>query len=270
MIPRKLVQALNYSTRGLIDPPLLSLVLELTNKCNLNCKICHARKAEQQGYMPLELIKRLLDEASSFSYPLKVGLSYRGEPLLHPDIDTILDYARSKKNLILSLNTNGLLLHKHNLEGVTVKLSDHSRDSSKWRPPEDLSQVDEVVIVSPYEGLWKRVQYWLKLGKHVSITPYGEDLQPEFSIWANYEQQYCFWPFEATHIFYNGNVALCCHDMKGETVVQNIGDRSLKELWRGEQYKTCRRNALESKVPLLSCRSCFYWRFRNFNKQVYP
>ncbi|MEI7998756.1 MAG: radical SAM protein [Candidatus Omnitrophota bacterium] len=77
----------------------LEVILEITGRCQLLCPYCtHQRTAD----VPLKDIKETLDEAAYLG--IKVIRITGGEPLLHPDIQTILNYAKSKK-LTVILNT---------------------------------------------------------------------------------------------------------------------------------------------------------------------
>ena len=80
--------------------------LEVTNDCNLRCKIC-MRTSRDVGYLNFEDFKRL---------PLKdfkeIAFHGWGEPLLHPQLFEMISYAKSL-GLKTSLITNGTLIHKN-------------------------------------------------------------------------------------------------------------------------------------------------------------
>ncbi len=77
----------------------LEIVIEITGKCRLVCPHCTGPRTP---HVPWDDIKKTLDEAAGFG--IKVMRITGGEPLLHPDIRTILTYAKSK-NLFIILNT---------------------------------------------------------------------------------------------------------------------------------------------------------------------
>ena len=77
----------------------LEIVIEITGRCRLLCPYCTRPRTADA---PLKDIKATLDEAASLG--IKVVRITGGEPLLHPDIATILTYAKSKK-LAVILNT---------------------------------------------------------------------------------------------------------------------------------------------------------------------
>jgi radical SAM protein with 4Fe4S-binding SPASM domain len=89
-----------------------TIMLELTNKCNLSCTTC-AREYEygkqmDQGVMGEEQAKKIIDEL--FPYIDSIGLTGMGETFLYPDIKSIVNYIKSKnKGIIVSVSTNAML-----------------------------------------------------------------------------------------------------------------------------------------------------------------
>jgi radical SAM protein with 4Fe4S-binding SPASM domain len=93
-------------------PYPISIIWEITSKCNLRCHYCSANGGENNSEMKLVNVYRALDEIAKFK---KVNLFLSGgEPLLREDIFKILSYIKRKKiNTILL--TNGLLLSKETI-----------------------------------------------------------------------------------------------------------------------------------------------------------
>lgn len=93
------------------EPFPTGLMLELGNRCNLHCIICPREysygKQMDQGFMPLEKAKSIIDEL--YPYLTSVGLTGLGETLLYPHLQEILQYIKSKKPAIqttISTNAN--------------------------------------------------------------------------------------------------------------------------------------------------------------------
>jgi len=85
--------------------------IEPTETCNLHCPFCQYRinAKERFKYISFENYKKIIDDVAPFiSY---MGLFYRGEPLLHEDIFSMIKYA-SDKNLRTEISTNAVLLTK--------------------------------------------------------------------------------------------------------------------------------------------------------------
>jgi len=96
----------------MLAPATSSFFLELTNKCNFHCEFCPSdSQTRLHGYMELSLVKKIFDEISQKKIVPVVNLHLMGEPTLHPKLDEILAYAKSK-NVKVSLTTNGSTLVK--------------------------------------------------------------------------------------------------------------------------------------------------------------
>jgi radical SAM protein with 4Fe4S-binding SPASM domain len=89
-------------------PIPLEIIIEITGKCRLVCPYCTGPRSAD---VPLKDIKATLDEAADLG--VKAVRITGGEPLIHPDIQTILTYAKAKKFAVL-LNTAA--------EGISPKL----------------------------------------------------------------------------------------------------------------------------------------------------
>lgn len=89
-----------------------SIMLEVTNHCNLRCITC-AREydfghAMSKGFMPIDKLKRVVDE--SFPYVDSIGLTGLGETLLYKQLPEAVDYIRSKsQGIILFVSINAHL-----------------------------------------------------------------------------------------------------------------------------------------------------------------
>ena len=88
------------------------IVIETTNYCNLNCKMCPRRNMTRKlEHMKLPLFKKIVDECHEFAFD--IGLDLFGEPLLCPDIFEMIKYAKSK-GVTTSMSTNAVFLTEEN------------------------------------------------------------------------------------------------------------------------------------------------------------
>jgi len=88
------------------SPTLSSVFFHLTAQCNLSCLHCYLPRPAEDRHLPAGLVIRLIDEVVE-SGGRGVTLS-GGEPLLHPEIERILDHATRK--ISVRLLTNGTLI----------------------------------------------------------------------------------------------------------------------------------------------------------------
>ncbi|MGQ3685927.1 MAG: radical SAM protein [Candidatus Loosdrechtia sp.] len=105
------------------------IVFELTNNCNLQCFHCMRDKSAPPGYLPLEIIKKVLGE-SKLVNNIDIVSFTGGEPTLHPQLPEILKIV-SHLGYSFGLVTNGwhfpdtyrvLLPYKSILKGITFSL----------------------------------------------------------------------------------------------------------------------------------------------------
>ena len=112
-LPRYLFYRYRYEIfpkRKTVDhfPPCLQI--EPSSICNYRCVFCYQtdphftqRDGEDMGFIKLDLFKRIVDQAEGNCEA--VTLSSRGEPLMNPEIERMLNHVRGKF-LALKLNTN--------------------------------------------------------------------------------------------------------------------------------------------------------------------
>jgi len=100
------------TTRSTRVPHPSSIMLEITNQCNLACITCPREYAYghqmDKGFMNLEKMKKVIDEA--FPYVDSIGLTGLGETFMYKKLPAIVDYIRSKnQGIIISVSTNAHL-----------------------------------------------------------------------------------------------------------------------------------------------------------------
>lgn len=87
-----------------------SVLLEVTDRCNLQCAVCFADSGQGETEDPsLEKIAWLLERAMAAAGPCNLQLS-GGEPTLRDDLPEIVETARRIGYSFIQLNTNGIRL----------------------------------------------------------------------------------------------------------------------------------------------------------------
>ena len=87
-----------------------SVLLEVTERCNLHCAVCFADSGRGKAQDPsLEKISWLLERAMAAVGPSNLQLS-GGEPTLRDDLPEIVEIARLVGYSFIQVNTNGLHL----------------------------------------------------------------------------------------------------------------------------------------------------------------
>lgn len=87
------------------------LNLEVTNFCNLDCPICVAKNTREQGFLDLNLLKKLIKENKKILKNQFIWLHFNGEPLLHPHFPKIIRILK-KNGIRTRFSTNATLLNE--------------------------------------------------------------------------------------------------------------------------------------------------------------
>lgn len=82
--------------------------IEITSVCNLACSFCPPTE-RKSNFIKLDSFNHILDEIKP--HTKHIYLHVKGEPLLHPKIDELLDAAHAK-GFKVNITTNGTLIHK--------------------------------------------------------------------------------------------------------------------------------------------------------------
>jgi len=91
--------------------------IEVTNFCNLSCPMCVNKNTRPQGFIELELLKKIIEENKKILEGQFIWLHFNGEPLLHPQLPQIISLLKLNK-IKTRLSTNATLL----TEEISFKL----------------------------------------------------------------------------------------------------------------------------------------------------
>ena len=84
----------------------MSITLQVTRKCNLQCIYCS--EDAQMSEPSLEMIKKMIDNIRGIERVIVAG----GEPTLRKDLPEILDYLKSSGIPIVAIASNAVLINK--------------------------------------------------------------------------------------------------------------------------------------------------------------
>ena len=179
------IRSAHKERRIILDYMPLRLWVELTNICNLKCKMCpnSSPGKSPRGYMSLKTFQKLIDQAQHHVYD--INLSHRGESLLNPDIAQMVGYAAEMK-VATRLNTNATVLDQKMARELIEAGLDFISFSFDGLDPE---LYEKIRIGANYDQVLQNIITFLKLKKELhSHTPYtmieilalpGTDQRPE-------------------------------------------------------------------------------------------
>jgi radical SAM protein with 4Fe4S-binding SPASM domain len=277
--------------KGTRGPPALQM--EPTNGCNLRCACCSGwSNQRKRGYMDFRLFCRIVDEAADIGVK-RIHLYLHGEPLLHHQIGEMMRHIKSRE-LAVTMATNAMLMTDKKISdllrsGMTsadyilLSMLGHSKETHEKMMP---GANHEQVLTNIRKLLDYRNSHQLK-GPIIETvffkTPENAREEDEYyAYWhkvvdnarvAHASLQYssfrsgafpgpsrtktCNQLWERMTIQWNGDVTMCHADIDGKTVLGNLREKSIRELWNCEQVSAVRQYHREgnfSAVPM--CASC--------------
>ena len=102
----------------------LCIDIEVASVCDLACPFCFRESiATPDKIMSFKLFKKIVDQAVEMGVP-SIKLNWRGEPLMHPKLYLMIEYAKKKGILETIINTNAT----HLTPKISRKLIDSGLD----------------------------------------------------------------------------------------------------------------------------------------------
>lgn len=268
-----------------------TIVIELTNICNLKCHMCFYKTNEERGYMGTKNFAKVIDEIHNKNPIAKTILFYRGESLCHPQVKSMISYAKDKLKGKLELATNGLLLDDENIDfllenltflSISIDTGDrklHSIENAKVIenvenliqkantrkvkgekiPDIQLSTVDvggNKNAVARFKKTWQNKVTTIRVYEEHSIDGVRGKAQKRKE-----NREPCNKLWNEMVIYWNGNVGFCCYDWgRKSSEVGNVLETSIEEVWKGKFYEREREEQLKGQYNFSPCNNCDMWR----------
>lgn len=263
--------------------------VELTNYCNLNCAICpHSLMKRKKGFMDINTFKKIVDQSKKYKFPIH-WLQGVGEPLMHPDLESILRYFHENGLGLGGISTNCLLLDERRMNIIVkyckiVRLSidstnpgvyQHLRRNKKHK--EACEKINMLINLSKDSnlkieiqllrtrlnrdegvkefqkifGTHKNVKYIIK---NAVLCGNAEDFRVN-SIKSDVRK--CLMPYNHLNIAWNGDATFCCFDCEINQRIGNIKMDSLNRIWRGAKTNELRKQLRKGEFDMLPvCKKC--------------
>lgn len=271
------------------------ITLELTNYCNLSCEFCPRHHMEQEfGIMDVALAHKLIKEMASYK-PVTVVPFFRGESLMHPQWDIILQYLMVYNVGPIQLTTNASLLTHENTEkllNVGLDFLSFSVDTIDPKCYQEIRGMDyNIILNNILYFLQRREERQVPIVVQVSAVKTEKntsDIQNFIDFWLPkvdrvriYEEhskdgkigslkqpaktirKVCHKVFEDMVIYWNGDVALCNHDWTRRITGQhiaNVRNKGIAACWNSPTYNSIRQAHKNINLSgIMPCEDCDHW-----------
>jgi radical SAM protein with 4Fe4S-binding SPASM domain len=266
----------------------LHLDIEPTNLCNLRCPFCATTYNKyKQGFMKEKVWQKILDEGGKNGlYSLK--FTFRGEPLLHPDLSKMVRYAKDAGIMDVYFNTNAVKLDEKTIrslidagldrvsisfEGFTKEVYEKYRVGAVfenivkniellWYIKKELGsdkplvRIQTVLVPEIRDNPQDYAAFWSSLSDEVAyLDMKNEEGNPDhrgiISRWA------CPQLFQRLTISWEGTIIPCVHDIYEWMALGNIETTSIKSAWQSsieQQYRFLHRQGRAHEIN--ACDRC--------------
>lgn len=267
--------------------------LEITNVCNLNCAFCPGTKREKR-FMTADEFGVLASKLRPYTDYLYLHLM--GEPLLHPELGTLLNIAHGLEFKVI-ITTNGTLLgdrgavllnspavHKVNISLQSFEANSGGEIESYvnrcaafaagmgqsgklcvlrlWNKNglEELNGEIESILSRHFPRPWRTSRASLGLAGHVWLEP-GERFDwPDMDAADRGERVFCYGLRDQIGVLADGTVVPCCLDHEGDIALGNLFDSTIDDIMSTERAQMLYNGFSARKAQEPLCRRCGYAR----------
>lgn len=260
--------------------------IEVTNACNMTCHACirHDTRVKRPiGFLDIALVRAMVARGD-FVGSYFVELQMYGEPLLHPQLQEIVQLVKST-GCQVGLSTNGALIAEniHTLKVLDfLTISVDSADRSKYeylRPgypfKKLVSDIDTLLHqeLHPVIDL-QAINFWdgedelpglVKLATEMEWNVTCRSVPDCFAAYQGRPypkkrcSELCLNPFLSVSVQWDGDVVPCCFSAGKNLVYGNLYQKSLKEIWNTSRTrkKLIDRMMLEYNINEIPCKLCY-------------
>lgn len=258
------------------------IYLEITNNCNLNCDFCIKNKRAIQ-YISIEKFNIILDKIKVYTNYLYFHVL--GEPLMHPNINELIDTANNKE-FNINITTNGYLIKriKDNKNIRQVNISLHSFDDKYGLKIDKylkniFDAIDMLIKNKTYISLrlWVKNKYNkyiidkinkyykvdvpynvdnYKINDYLFINNFHEFIWPDLNNDTYEEKGTCYALKDHIGILVNGTIVPCCLDTLGIINLGNIYQDNLEDIIYSTKYQSMLNEFKKYNKCEELCRHC--------------
>lgn len=272
----------------------LHLIVEPTTRCNVNCVMCNRQVLTRPLMnMDMKIYKKIVDEGVE-NRIYSISLYALGEPMLHPNIREMVAYAKRMGVPYVDLSTNVMIdmtpLLGTSLNELIVSIDGDEKTFNEIRKGGDYKKVVNNLVnflekrkVGNYDwpivrlqiidfqppkyDIEKLIERWLdhqpkvdvvyrKVLEGMTQSIGNKMLSKEEQEKRNKDRKPCKQLYYTLTINSNGDIAYCCHDPRGKSVLGNIKDITLKEAW--QKMEKIREEQMKG-IYTEFCRECCDW-----------
>lgn len=243
---RDFITVLKFIGRAIIvtDHPLLAHLV-VTRCCNLSCAYCNEYD-KVSNPVPLDEMKKRIAVLASFK--TEAITCTGGEPLLHPDMETIIQEIR-RHGIIATMITNGYLLTEERIEKLNQAGLQELQISIDNIEPDEVSYKSLKVLDGKLQLLADYAKFKVNINSVLGIS---DERTPDAVAVARRAAHYGF--SNSVGVLHDGNGTLEPLSEKQSQAYYEIGQIS-KSFAHALNHRLFQKNLIEGKSNNWKCRA---------------
>ena len=239
--------------------PLFSwLEINPTELCNRLCTFCPRVEPDeypnQNLNMSVDLAKKIANELNELNYKGGVVFSGYGEPLLNPDIQSII---KEFGDIYVEVITNGDSLNEEKITGlfesgldtIVVSLYDGEFQIDKFHKLFKAAGISEEKYILRNRWFAEDVDFGVLLTNRSGKAKNGNQSEVD-------PMRACYYTHYQMMIDWNGDVMLCVQDWNKKVKFGNLFSNSLLDSWRSNALSKYRKTLGKGFRKDEPCKSC--------------
>lgn len=267
------------------------VIVDATEVCNLACVHCPHPEFKKSvhytgGYLEPELNAKMVDEVRTDGENCQyIRYTSNGEPLVHPQIFEMLEYAVKRSETWVTLTTNGTIMKERRLESLLASglhMVDVSIDAfkeetyAKIRVNGDLEKTranvmkllelreraksKTKIVVSfveqpgnrdeaeDFDRFWKDqgADYVIIRRLHSAAGGVSQVAQAQRNENASQARTPCLYPWERILLNPRGGLAFCPQDWSHGSEIGDYHKTTIREVWQSQFYRELREAHLKN------------------------
>ena len=274
-----------YPKKRIVPAFPLNVDIEVSSKCQLVCEHCFRQYMDivENDFMPLEMYKKIVAECGEHGlFTLK--FSMRGEPLLHPDIVEMVDFAKKSGVKEVWINTNGGMITEELARGlmqagvdwITMSFDGLGEHYEQVRKPlkyeESLAKLkilrrvrDELGAntLLNVQSIWSAIahdpmEYVSLMKSIVDRVAYNPDMHFDKTTCVQDSQFVCPRLWQRLCITSRGNYLKCPSDFQMREVLGNVEQYGVKQAWDILQGRQRELHVSGRRLESVVCGDCHH------------
>lgn len=298
---------IKYDFQGRLKAEFPSqIIVDATEVCNLECIHCphpEFKRSEHYAkrYLDVSIHTKMVDEVRQYGQGHTQYIRYtsNGEPLVHPAIYDMLDYAVKNSGVFVTLTTNGTIMNEKRIEKLLASglhMVDISIDAFL---PETYAEIrrggkleithanvlklmeikkrigaaTRIVVsfveqpqntseVADFESYWKQqgADFVVIRRLHSAAGGVSTIAMDMKQTQQSIDRKPCLYPWERILLNPKGELAFCPQDWSHGSVLADYRTITIREVWQGESYQQLREAHLTNQYNAFPfCAQCPDW-----------